>query len=127
MSVDIPAEGDIAINCAIISENSAELRRKSIELQKRSNEIRERCRLMNSKMEDVIKRAEAAGEAARLAQGNRNYILKKCGGCGKHYKVMEWFSLPFTGYQEAGPISGEMRQCGCDSTLLFITRGRTAA
>lgn len=110
-SIDPPAEN--------------ELHRKSLELRERSRQIRARCQEINSKIEDVIKRSNAAQEAGRLVRGNADYILKKC-GCGRSYGTEEWFELPFAGYQEHPAISGEMRQCPCHSTLLFITRREAA-
>ncbi len=48
-------------------------------------------------------------------------VIKRC-SCGKKYTPSEWDALSFVGYQSSTAVSGEMRNCGCESTLLIITK-----
>ena len=48
-------------------------------------------------------------------------IIKRCGRCRTKYYPSSWFHLPLVGYQISPMMGGEMRNCGCGSTLLLIT------
>lgn len=115
-------EWDLAATHARLSGEVDDLSRQCAELRKRSAELQDRCRKLHNSVEDVHRRAVALRTASLLARGDHNYILKKCGGCGLRYEVDEWFNLPFAGYQNSEMMSGEMRHCTCNSTLLFVTR-----
>lgn len=58
-----------------------------------------------------------------LSLASDGQAIKVC-GCGREYKPSEWFDLPLLGYQDTLIIGGEMRNCGCQSTLLVITKRR---
>jgi len=105
--------------------SSQELRTRSQQVREGSKQLKAEGEILSARAENAIKRSIAARAASQLAMGRSNYIIKKC-GCGKHYDILEWFELPFAGYQETELLDGEMRHCSCKSTLLFITRREAA-
>lgn len=90
------------------------------EIRIQTESINERNRSLRKRVEDLRKRTAALKEASRLSKGDKEFVLKTC-GCGREYHVEDWFDLPFTGYQESQFMDGEMRQCACQSTMLFVT------
>lgn len=102
-------------------EETKKLFERSLELQGRSVSAITRAKTASKKAEDVRKRSDALIAASKLARGDREFILKKC-SCGREYHIHDWFQLQFAGYQESQLVAGEMRNCECESTMLFITR-----
>ncbi len=87
---------------------------KAEQLRARSDEIREASKKILSRMDALIVISNIL-----LRKGDR--VIKRC-SCGVNYVPSQWFKLEVIGYQETDDIDGELRNCACGSTLMFVTR-----